>query len=49
MGAKIHAAKPWVKLGVSPFGIWRNAGTDPLGSRTTGLQSYDAIYADPRR
>ena len=49
MGAKIRAAKPWVKLGVSPFGIWRNAGTDPLGSRTTGLQSYDAIYADTRR
>ncbi|MEU5674166.1 family 10 glycosylhydrolase, partial [Micromonospora sp. NPDC047753] len=49
MSAKIRAAKPWVKLGVSPFGIWRNAGTDPLGSRTTGLQSYDAIYADTRR
>ncbi|MEU1397967.1 family 10 glycosylhydrolase [Micromonospora zamorensis] len=49
MSAKIRAAKPWVRLGVSPFGIWRNAGTDPLGSRTTGLQSYDAIYADTRR
>ncbi|MEU7996419.1 family 10 glycosylhydrolase [Micromonospora sp. NPDC049060] len=49
MRDKIRAAKPWVKLGVSPFGIWRNAGTDPLGSRTTGLQSYDAIYADTRR
>ncbi|MGC4808110.1 family 10 glycosylhydrolase [Micromonospora sp. DT233] len=49
MHAKIQAVKPWVKLGVSPFGIWRNAGTDPLGSRTSGLQSYDAIYADTRR
>ncbi|MGK5676024.1 family 10 glycosylhydrolase [Micromonospora sp. URMC 106] len=49
MGARIHAAKPWVRFGISPFGIWRNAGTDPLGSRTTGLQSYDAIYADTRR
>lgn len=49
MGAKIRAAKPWVRFGISPSGIWRNAGTDPLGSRTTGLQSYDAIYADTRR
>ncbi|WP_320068640.1 family 10 glycosylhydrolase [Micromonospora sp. RTGN7] len=49
MHNRIQAVKPWVKLGVSPFGIWRNAGTDPLGSRTTGLQAYDAIYADTRR
>ncbi|MEV4565340.1 family 10 glycosylhydrolase [Nonomuraea sp. NPDC049419] len=45
---RIHAAKPHVAFGISPFGIWRNAATDPLGSRTTGLQSYDAIYADTR-
>ncbi len=49
MGQRIHAAKPWVKFGVSPFGIWRNASTDPNGSATTGLQSYDAIYADSRK
>jgi len=49
MGQKIHAAKPHVKFGVSPFGIWRNQSTDPLGSKTSGLQSYDAIYADSRR
>ncbi|WP_188189325.1 family 10 glycosylhydrolase [Nonomuraea sp. SYSU D8015] len=46
---RIHTAKPHVSFGVSPFGIWRNAGTDPLGSRTSGLQSYDAIYADSRQ
>ncbi|MGI5162574.1 family 10 glycosylhydrolase [Microbispora sp. CA-102843] len=45
---RVHAAKPWVSFGVSPFGIWRNSATDPLGSRTSGLQSYDAIYADSR-
>lgn len=39
MGAKIKAAKPWVKFGVSPFGIWRNKSVDPLGSDTTGSQS----------
>jgi uncharacterized lipoprotein YddW (UPF0748 family) len=46
---QIHALKPWVKFGISPFGIWRNASTDPLGSETNGLQAYDAIYADTRR
>ncbi|MEU7739111.1 family 10 glycosylhydrolase [Nonomuraea sp. NPDC049158] len=45
---RIHAAKSWVAFGISPFGIWRNASTDPLGSSTSGLQSYDAIYADSR-
>jgi hypothetical protein len=49
MHQRIQAVKPWVKFGVSPFGIWRNASTDPLGSQTSGLQSYDAIYADTRR
>ena len=37
-----------MKFGISPFGIWRNAETDPAGSATHGLQSYDAIYADTR-
>ncbi len=46
---RIHAAKSHVSFGISPFGIWRNNGTDPLGSRTSGLQSYDAIYADSRK
>ncbi|MFF5207197.1 family 10 glycosylhydrolase [Streptosporangium sp. NPDC000396] len=48
MDQRIHTAKPWAEFGVSPFGIWRNASTDPLGSQTSGLQSYDAIYADSR-
>lgn len=41
--------KPWVKWGVSPYAIWRKAATDPAGSATNGLQSYDAIYAGTRR
>jgi uncharacterized lipoprotein YddW (UPF0748 family) len=49
MSVRIKAAKPWVKFGVSPFGIWRNAATDPAGSKSSGLQSYDAIYADTRK
>lgn len=38
--------KPWVRLGISPFGIWRNKSSDPRGSDTKGLQNYDALYAD---
>ena len=42
----IHETKPWVKFGVSPFGIYRNQKSDPNGSRTNGLQNYDQLYAD---
>ncbi len=44
----IKTAKPWVKFGIAPFGIWRNSSSDPLGSATNGLQSYSDIYADTR-
>ena len=43
----IHEVKPWVKFGVSPFGIYRNLGSDlQTGSNTRGLQNYDDLYAD---
>ena len=43
----IHHIKPWVKFGVSPFGIYRNKKSAPLiGSETSGLQNYDDLYAD---
>ena len=42
----VHEAKPWVKVGISPFGIYRNQRSDPNGSRTNGLQNYDELYAD---
>ncbi|GAA4937864.1 glycoside hydrolase family 10 protein [Actinoplanes utahensis] len=45
MKERITALKPWVKFGISPFGIWRNGGE---GSDTKGLESYSAIYADTR-
>lgn len=47
-GDRVTEAKPHVKFGVSPFGIWRNASSDPDGSDTAGLESYDEIYADTR-
>ncbi|CDR05272.1 glycoside hydrolase family 10 protein [Streptomyces iranensis] len=38
-----------VRFGISPFGVWRNQATDPLGSATTaGVQTYDDLYADTR-
>jgi uncharacterized lipoprotein YddW (UPF0748 family) len=49
LSARIKEAKPWVKFGISPFGIWRNLKEDPdNGSDTQGLSAYDAIYADSR-
>lgn len=46
MSETIKQAKPWVKFGISPFGIYRNQKTDPMGSNTNGLQNYDDLYAD---
>ncbi len=42
----VRGVKPWVKFGVSPFGVYRNQSSDPLGSQTQALQNYDDLYAD---
>ena len=43
----IKAIKPWVELGISPFGVWRNSTIDPAGSRTkAGQTNYDDLFAD---
>ena len=42
----VHATKPWVKVGISPFGIYRNKRSAAIGSNTNGLQNYDDLYAD---
>ena len=42
----IAHTKPWVRFGISPFGIYRNRRNDPKGSDTNGLQNYDDLYAD---
>ena len=41
----VKAAKPWVKFGVSPFGIWR-PGNPP---QIRGYDAYDELYADARK
>lgn len=38
------AAKPWVKVGISPFGIWRP--NNPAQIR--GFDAYDQIYGDSK-
>ncbi|MES2524285.1 MAG: family 10 glycosylhydrolase [Gemmatimonadota bacterium] len=42
--AESHAARPTVRVGISPFGIWRPG--NPPG--VVGLDSYASIYADSR-
>lgn len=43
----IRQEKPWVKFGISPFGVWRNKSQDPRGSDTqAGQTNYDDLYAD---
>ena len=42
----VHETKPWVKVGISPFGIYRNRSTSYVGSTTRGTQNYDDLYAD---
>jgi uncharacterized lipoprotein YddW (UPF0748 family) len=47
LSKKIKAEKQYVKFGISPFGVWRNASKDPEGSFTNGGQTnYDDLFAD---
>ena len=41
----VHALKPTIKVGISPFGIWRPG--NPAG--VNGLDAYATIYADSRK
>lgn len=43
--AGVHGVKPWVKFGVSPFGIWRPGNPESV----TGYDAYDRLYADSRK
>ena len=49
LNKEIKKIKPYCKLGISPFGVWRNASVDPEGSATRGGQTcFDDLYADIR-
>jgi uncharacterized lipoprotein YddW (UPF0748 family) len=41
----IKKEKPWVKFGISPFGIWRP--THP--AQISGFDAYERLYADSRK
>ncbi len=38
-----------IEFGISPAGIWANKVNNPLGSNTSGNESYYAHYADTRK
>lgn len=44
MNTRIHAIRPKVKFGISPFGIWKSN----VPSGIVGLSSYDTLYCDSR-
>lgn len=46
LGVAIKAKKPYVKYGVSPFGIWDNKDANRDGSNTHGLSGYRTLFAD---
>ncbi len=37
--------KPWVRVGISPFGIWRPGHPESI----TGFDAYAKLYADPKK
>lgn len=47
----IRAAKPWVKFGVSPSGIYRSSTDPAVGSPTSSgaFQHYSSAFADTRK
>ncbi|MEO5580920.1 MAG: family 10 glycosylhydrolase [Gemmatimonadaceae bacterium] len=45
LNREAHALKPTIKVGISPFGIWRPGF--PAG--VNGLDAYASIYADSRK
>ncbi|MFD5482922.1 glycoside hydrolase family 10 protein [Streptomyces hawaiiensis] len=47
---RVKEVRPGARFGISPFGVWRNAASDPLGSDTrAGVETYDDLHADTRK
>jgi uncharacterized lipoprotein YddW (UPF0748 family) len=47
ISSTIRRLKPYVRFGISPFGVWRNQSRDPEGSPTeASVTNYDDLYAD---
>ena len=47
--AAIKAINPGCSFGIAPVGIWANKKSHPLGSDTTGYESYVSQSADTRK
>jgi uncharacterized lipoprotein YddW (UPF0748 family) len=45
LNREIKAIKPWVRFGISPFGIWKSGVPEQI----RGLNSYEELYADSRK
>ncbi|HUQ79843.1 MAG TPA: family 10 glycosylhydrolase, partial [Gemmatimonadaceae bacterium] len=45
MYREVHALRPTLKVGISPFGIWRPGSPNGV----SGLDAYASIYADSRK
>ncbi|MSU36659.1 MAG: hypothetical protein EXS36_16485 [Pedosphaera sp.] len=45
LGRSIHQEKPWVRFGISPFGIWRPGNPASI----KGMDAYQVLYADSRK
>lgn len=43
---RVKEAKRWVKVGISPFGIWRPGVPETI---VAGLDAYGQLYADSRK
>lgn len=43
VSGEIHNLKPWVRFGISPFGIYRPG----MPAGISGLDQYDSLFADP--
>ncbi|QJR38097.1 glycoside hydrolase family 10 protein [Gemmatimonas groenlandica] len=41
----VHKTKPWVRFGISPFGIWRPG----YPTQVRGFDAYEKLYADARK
>ncbi len=41
----IHEVKPWVRFGISPFGIWRPG----FPAQVRGFDAYEKLHADARK
>jgi uncharacterized lipoprotein YddW (UPF0748 family) len=47
----IKVQKPWVKVGISPFGVWKPGNPQQISNTDDGkaFNAYDQLYADSRK